>query len=158
MVEKVIVKVAGQYSENDWTNPRTGESKLIRSIQLVMKNGRESFVAEANDDLAKTIGDMNLKPDTPALVNLSFDAQESVKDNVVRYYQRVRIVDFVSLAFWCMARLLVTKEQRRQLIQKFGLKQSTMSEIVHFRRPTCQRHAEVTSYAVNELGATIVDL
>jgi hypothetical protein len=99
MVEKVIVKVAGQYSENDWTNPRTGESKLIRSIQLVMKNGRESFVAEANDDLAKTIGDMNLKPDTPALVNLSFDAQESVKDNVVRYYQRVRIVDFISLAF-----------------------------------------------------------
>lgn len=99
MVEKVFVKVAGQYSENEWTNPRTGETKLIRSIQLVMKNGRESFVAEANDDLAKTIGDMNLKPDTPALVNLSFETQESVKDNVTRYFQRVRIVDFVQLAY-----------------------------------------------------------
>jgi hypothetical protein len=64
-----------------------------------MKNGRESFVAEANDDLAKTIGDMNLKPDTPALVNLSFETQESVKDNVTRYFQRVRIVDFVQLAY-----------------------------------------------------------
>ena len=99
MVEKVFVKVAGQYSENPWTNSRTGETKLIKSIQLVMKNGRESFVAEANDDLAKTIGDMNLKPDTPALVNLSFETQESVKDNVTRYFQRVRIVDFVQLAY-----------------------------------------------------------
>jgi hypothetical protein len=99
MIEKMIVKVVGNYSENEWTNPRTGEKKQIKSIQVVLKNGRESFVAEANDDLAKTIGDMNLKPDTPALVNLSFDAQESVKDNVVRYYQRVRIVDFSPLAF-----------------------------------------------------------
>jgi hypothetical protein len=99
MIEKMIVKVVGNYSENEWTNPRTGEKKQIKSIQVVLKNGREGFVAEANDDLAKQIDGMKLKVDTPVLVNLSFDYQEVTKDNVVRYFQRVRIEDFVTLAY-----------------------------------------------------------
>lgn len=99
MVQTMIVKVVGNYSENEWQNPRTGETKLIRSIQVVLKNGREGYVAEASDDLAKIIRDMNIKVDTPALVNLSFDYQDVTKDNVVRYFQRVRIIDFIPLAF-----------------------------------------------------------
>ena len=99
MVEKMIVKVVGNYSENDWQNNRTGEKKLIKSIQIVLKNGREGYVAEASGELAEKIRDMKLKVDTPVLVNLSFDYQEVTKDNVVRYFQRVRIEDFVPLAF-----------------------------------------------------------
>lgn len=99
MVEKMLVKAVGNYSENEWQNPRTGEKKMIRSIQVVMRNGREGFVAEANDDLAQKIAAMNLKVDTPCAVILSFDYQETTKDNVVRYYQRVRIIDFIPLAF-----------------------------------------------------------
>lgn len=99
MIEKMVVKVVGNYSETEWQNPRTGEKKQIRSIQVVLKNGREGFVAEANDDLAKAISDMKLKVDTPVMVNLSFDYQETTKDNVVRYFQRVRVVDFIPLAF-----------------------------------------------------------
>lgn len=99
MVEKMLVKAVGNYSENEWQNPRTGEKKVIKSIQVVLKNGREGFVAEASDDLAKTIADMNLKVDTPVMVNLSFEYQESQKDNNVRYFQRVRIIDFANLAF-----------------------------------------------------------
>ncbi len=99
MIEKMIVKVVGNYSENEWQNPRTGEKKVIKSIQVVLKNGREGFVAEASDDLAKSIADMKLKVDTPVMVNLSFDYQETTKDNVVRYFQRVRIIDFATLAF-----------------------------------------------------------
>ena len=99
MIEKMIVKVVGNYSENEWQNPRTGEKKVIKSIQVVLKNGREGFVAEASDDLAKSIADMKLKVDTPGMVNLSFDYQETTKDNVVRYFQRVRIIDFATLAF-----------------------------------------------------------
>lgn len=99
MIEKMIVKVVGNYSENEWQNPRTGEKKIIKSIQVVLKNGREGFVAEASDDLAKSIADMKLKVDTPVMVNLSFDYQETTKDNVVRYFQRVRIIDFATLAF-----------------------------------------------------------
>jgi hypothetical protein len=99
MIEKMIVKVVGNYSENEWQNPRTGEKKVIKSIQVVLKNGREGFVAEASDDLAKSIADMKLKVDTPVMVNLSFDYQETTKDNVVRYFQRVRIIDFATLAY-----------------------------------------------------------
>lgn len=57
-----------------------------------------------------------------------------------------------------MPRLVLTKEQRRQLAHKFNLKPATLSEIVYFKRSTCQRHAEIASYAVNELGATIIDV
>ena len=99
MVEKMIVKVVGNYSENDWQNNRTGEKKLIKSIQVVLKNGREGIVAEASGELAEKIRDMKLKVDTPVMVNLSFDYQESTKDNAVRYFQRVRIEDFVTLAY-----------------------------------------------------------
>jgi len=99
MIEKMIVKVVGNYSENDWQNNRTGEKKLIKSIQVVLKNGREGYVAEASGELAEKIRDMKLKVDTPVLVNLSFDYQEVTKDNVVRYFQRVRIEDFVTLAY-----------------------------------------------------------
>ena len=99
MIEKMIVKVVGNYSENEWQNPRTGEKKVIKSIQVVLKNGREGFVAEASEDLAKSIADMKLKVDTPVMVNLSFDYQETTKDNVVRYFQRVRIIDFATLAY-----------------------------------------------------------
>jgi hypothetical protein len=56
-------------------------------------------VAEASGELAEKIRDMKLKVDTPVLVNLSFDYQESTKDNAVRYFQRVRIEDFVTLAY-----------------------------------------------------------
>jgi hypothetical protein len=99
MIEKMIVKVVGNYSENDWQNNRTGEKKLIKSIQVVLKNGREGVVAEASGELAEKIRDMKLKVDTPVMVNLSFDYQESTKDNVVRYFQRVRIEDLIPLAF-----------------------------------------------------------
>ncbi len=99
MIEKMIVKVVGNYSENDWQNNRTGEKKLIKSIQVVLKNGREGYVAEASGELAEKIRDMKLKVDTPVLVNLSFDYQEVTKDNVVRYFQRVRIEDLIPLAF-----------------------------------------------------------
>lgn len=99
MIEKMIVKAVGNYSENEWQNPRTGEKKVIKSIQVVLKNGREGFVAEANDDLAQKIAGMNIKVDTPVAVGLSFDYQETVKDNVVRYFQRVRVDYFIPLAF-----------------------------------------------------------
>jgi len=99
MVEKMLVKSVGNYTETEWQNPRTGEKRQIKSIQVVLKNGREGFVAEANDDLAQKIAGMNLKVDTPVAVSLSFDYQETTKDNVVRYFQRVRIIDLIPLAF-----------------------------------------------------------
>ena len=99
MVEKMIVKVVGNYSENDWQNNRTGEKKLIKSVSLVLQNGKESFSCEANDDLAQRVRDMNLKVDTPVLASLYFEAGSATKDNVVRYFQRVRVENIIPLAF-----------------------------------------------------------
>lgn len=97
MVEKMLINVVGNYIENDWQNPRTGEKKLIKSFGLILQNGNNTFSAEAQDDVAVAMKAMNLKADMPVLVSLSFQAQRSEKDNVVRYYQRVRIEKIVVL-------------------------------------------------------------
>lgn len=97
MVEKMLINVVGNYIENDWQNPRTGEKKLIKSFGLILQNGNNTFNAEAQDDVAVAMKAMNLKADMPVLVSLSFQAQRSEKDNVVRYYQRVRIEKIVAL-------------------------------------------------------------
>lgn len=99
MVEKMYVKSVGNYTETDWQNPRTGERKKIKSITLVLQNGREGYVAEANDEVAERIRDMKLAPDTPVAVSLYFEATQSTKDNVVRYFQRVRIENVITLTF-----------------------------------------------------------
>ena len=78
MVEKMYVKVVGNYTETD---------------------GKESFSCEANDDLAQRVRDMNLKVDTPVLASLYFEAGSATKDNVVRYFQRVRVENIIPLAF-----------------------------------------------------------
>lgn len=99
MVKNMLVKVVGDYIEKEWTNERTGEKSTIKSIQLVVKDGRESFVAEAKSDVAERVRDMNLKPDTPVTVNLYFDAADVTKDGNTRYFQRVGISDIVANAF-----------------------------------------------------------
>lgn len=96
-VEVAIVNVVGGYTENDWTNPRTGERKQIKSFGLVLQVGNNTFVAEASDEMAEKMRSMDLKPDTQVLVSLSFQATRAEKDGVVRYYQRVRLEKVVVL-------------------------------------------------------------
>ena len=97
MVEKMIINVVGNYVENEWQNPRTGEKKLIKSIGLILQCGNNTFSAEAQDETAVVIRDMNLKPDMHVLASLSFSAQRSEKSEVVRYFQKVRIEKIVVL-------------------------------------------------------------
>lgn len=91
MVREMLINVVGNYTENDWQNPRTGEKKTIKSLPLVLQSGNNTFMAEAQDDVAKTLKDMNLQAGQAVIVSLSFQAQRSEKDNNVRYFQRVRI-------------------------------------------------------------------
>lgn len=97
MVEKMLINVVGNYIENNWQNPRTGETKVIKSFGLILQCGNNTFSAEAQDDVAVALKGMDLKPDTPVLASLSFQAQRSEKDGSVRYYQRVRIEKIVKL-------------------------------------------------------------
>lgn len=96
-VENAIINVVGGYTENDWTNPRTGERKQIKSFGLVLQVGNNQFVAEASDEMAEKMRSMELKPDTKVLVALSFQATRNEKDGGVRYFQRVRIEKLVVL-------------------------------------------------------------
>ena len=55
-----------------------------------------------------------------------------------------------------MAKLYLDKEQKSKLTMKYNLSPSTLSEIIHVKRPNCRRHAEIVNYAVNTLGAKII--
>lgn len=97
MVEKMIVNAVGGYTENDWTNPRTGERKTIKAFGLVLQNGNDVFAAEANDETADRLSKMNIKQDMHVLASLSFSASRNEKDGIIRYYQRVRIENLILL-------------------------------------------------------------
>ena len=96
-VENAIINVVGGYSENDWTNPRTGERKQIKAFGLVLQVGNNQFVAEASDEMAEGMRSMDLKPNMKVLVSLSFQATRNEKDGSIRYFQRVRIEKLVVL-------------------------------------------------------------
>lgn len=95
MVDLMLISTVGGYSQNEWTNPRTGERKIIKSFGLVLQQGNNSYVAEANDEVAERLKNMNLQPDTRVIASLSFSAQRNEKDGAVRYFQRVRIENIV---------------------------------------------------------------
>lgn len=95
--ETAIVNVVGGYAENDWTNPRTGERKQIKSFGLVLQVGNNQFAAEASDEMAEKLKAMNVMPDSRVLVALSFQVSRSEKDGKVMYFQRVRIEKLVVL-------------------------------------------------------------
>ena len=95
--DKAIINVVGGYTENDWTNPRTGERKQIKSFGLVLQIGNNQFVAEASDEMAEKLRSMDLKPDSHVLVALSFQATRNEKEGSVRYFQRVRVEKLVVL-------------------------------------------------------------
>lgn len=97
MVDKMLIKEVLGYTQREWTNPRTGERKNIRTFSLVLTNGSDSVLAEGNDELAERMSGMTIKPDSMACVGLSFHANPTEKDGERRYFQRVRIESFVLL-------------------------------------------------------------
>ena len=57
-----------------------------------------------------------------------------------------------------MKQLVMDKEQKRKLCAEFALSPTTLHEVTYFLRPECKRHAEIANYAVNELGARVIDV
>jgi hypothetical protein len=55
-----------------------------------------------------------------------------------------------------MKKLLLTKEQRNTLCDKFNITPSTLSEVANFKRLDCKRHAMIREYAVNKLSARVI--
>lgn len=53
-----------------------------------------------------------------------------------------------------MRKILMTREQKLKLAEKFHLTEATVSEIVNFKRQN-YKHSYYRSYAVNKLGARV---
>lgn len=97
MVDKMLVKEVLGYTQREWTNPRTGEKKNIRSFSLVLSNGSGSLLAEGNDELAERMTQMEIQPEAVCAVILSFHVNVMEREGEKRYFQRVRIEEFVLL-------------------------------------------------------------
>lgn len=60
-MEKVVrVKAQSPLKVNNWTSP-SGETKIIKIVELQLTDGVDTFVAEANDDLAEQLNNEPLK-------------------------------------------------------------------------------------------------
>lgn len=55
MEKNVKVKHQGALNQRNWTNPRTGETILISSVELLLSDGIDTFVAEVTDQQAISI-------------------------------------------------------------------------------------------------------
>lgn len=95
MVDKMLIKEVLGFEQRDWTNPRTGEKKVIKTFTLVLTNGSDSVLAEGNDEVADRMSRMPIKPETMACVSLSFHANKMERDGASRWFQRVRIENIV---------------------------------------------------------------
>lgn len=71
-MEKQAIRIVSQsaMTANDWTNPRTNEVVTIRSKELVMSDGIDTFVCEATDQLAENLERQPLADGT--VVNAAF--------------------------------------------------------------------------------------
>lgn len=98
-MEKIVkVTEIGQLVERTWTNER-GETRTIASVEVVVTDGIDTFVAEANEELARSL-DKQVKEknfDFNALyeVRISSTVRESkekkIKFNSIRLQQIVKL-------------------------------------------------------------------
>lgn len=88
----------GQLVERDWT-PEGGQKRKIASIEVTLTNGVDTFVAEANDDLAR---DLNEKLEKKTLdtrnfwrVRLRFKIAKSKDKGIV--FNNIKIIEMTSI-------------------------------------------------------------
>lgn len=92
------ISEVSQLVERDWT-PENGQKKTIASVEVVLTNGIDVLVAEANDDLARNIASMVEKKelDTTALwnVRLKFAVRKSKDKGIL--FNSIRIFDMAKV-------------------------------------------------------------
>ena len=55
-MEKIVrIKSQGPLQQRNWTNPRTNESILISSVEFLLTDGIDTFVAEVTDQQALSV-------------------------------------------------------------------------------------------------------
>ena len=92
------IKGVGQLIEREWT-PENGNTKTIASINVTLTNGVDTFVAEANDDLAREI-DKKFEAKELDLVNfwrvrIRFKITKSKDKGLV--FNNIKIIEMASV-------------------------------------------------------------
>lgn len=101
-MEKIVKLLAqGAMRKSDWQNNR-GENVTIKSVELSLSDGIDSFVAEATDKLAEQITEHPLRNDCfyGVSVRLSiryWKAKDQSGAEVTRSATTLRVVNIVGL-------------------------------------------------------------
>ena len=88
----------GQLVEREWT-PENGNTKTIASISVTLTNGVDTFIAEANDDLAR---ELNKKLEAKELdlmnfwrVRIRFKITKSKDKGLI--FNNIKIIEMASV-------------------------------------------------------------
>lgn len=94
-----IVRVLNQLPmcSREWT-PENGDKKLIKSVDVVMTDGIDTFTAEATDDKAEVLNNNPLDDDTIYAVQLRMSVRTwKNRDGVDVRSNSIRIINIKAL-------------------------------------------------------------
>lgn len=93
-MEKIVrIKSQGPLQQRNWTNPRTNESILISSVEFLLTDGIDTFVAEVTDQQALSLSKNPLDQQLVYSVQCRIDISEKKNDQTgeVRHFNKIRI-------------------------------------------------------------------
>lgn len=93
-MEKIVrIKSQGPLQQRNWTNPRTNESILISSVEFLLTDGIDTFVAEVTDQQALSVSKNPLDQQLVYSVQCRIDISEKKNDQTsdVRHFNKIRI-------------------------------------------------------------------
>jgi len=98
-MEKIVkVKNQGTLQERDWTNERTGEKKVIKSLTLEVTDGIDTFLVEANDAQAEALAKSPLKTDALYGLRCRMVVNEKTTENgQKRRFTNIKVINIVEL-------------------------------------------------------------
>ncbi len=94
MEKQVRIISQGALNQRNWTSPK-GENVVISSVELVMTDGIDTFVAEVNDQKAIAINQEPLDQDALYGAQLKMTVREwkSEQTQMVNHATNIRVVN-----------------------------------------------------------------
>ena len=93
-MEKIVrIKAQGKLMKRDWTDKK-GEIHEISSVELLLSDGIDTFVAELSDQAAITAEKQPLSQDLVYGVRCKMDVNSSKTDGT-RNFNKIKIINIV---------------------------------------------------------------
>ena len=98
-MEKIVrIKSQGTLQERDWTNERTGEKKVIKSLTLEVTDGIDTFLVDASDTLAEALAKSPLRTDVLYGLRCRMVVNETMRESgEKRRFTNIKIINIVQL-------------------------------------------------------------